>query len=75
MQCEARIRTSFELPDPRGRRCGLAADGPVCGVWLCWQHRKVVTQWVDGVEQLAPRAEKEFEAWGVVPTERFVPMP
>jgi hypothetical protein len=71
IQCEARIWVSFDREEPRGRQCARAADEPVCGVWLCWQHREVVTTWADGAERLSPGAEKEFAAWGVTASAPF----
>jgi hypothetical protein len=84
MQCEARIRERtlsleerlrgiwyFDLP-VSDVRCSRSANGDACGIELCDQHRRRVTQWVDGQEQLSPRAPKVFASWGVEPCAPFV---
>jgi hypothetical protein len=50
--------------------CSRTSDGDVCGVQLCDQHRRMVTHWAGGKEELNPRAAKVFASWGVVPIRR-----
>jgi hypothetical protein len=54
-------------------RCSRDADSEVCGVPLCWQHRRAVTCWDDGVEQLRKRADDVFATWRVSRSAPFVP--
>jgi len=83
-QCEALIRERtltleqrlrgqwyFDLPTSNDR-CSRSANGDVCGIHLCDQHRRMVTQWVEGQEELSPRAERLFERWEVAPSAPFV---
>jgi len=75
-QCEARIRDrdewGFGFGD-YGRQCSRGSDGHVCGVELCQQHRRMVTQWRDGQEMLADHAAHRFAQWGVESSAPFIP--
>jgi hypothetical protein len=75
-QCEAMIRARDEWGFGYGdyeRQCSREADEPrVCGIGLCDQHRRKVTEWRDGCEVLAPSASRTFERWGVEPSAPFV---
>jgi hypothetical protein len=74
MQCEARIHTRIEPAGVgrRGRRCRRPAESCVCGIGVCDQHRRVVTEWVNGKEQLNWLALREFDACGVEPRGPFI---
>jgi hypothetical protein len=83
-QCHARIKERTLTLEQRLRgtwyhdlptsedRCSRSADGDVCGIPLCDQHRRMVTQWIDGQEELSPRAARLFERWGVAPSTPFI---
>ena len=83
-QCEAKIREPL-TPSLRVRgyttatapvsdiQCSRLSDGPVCGVYLCGQHRRKVTRWDDGHEVLSPRYLEWFAEWGVAPSAEFIP--
>src|ERR1700760_1628951 len=49
-------------------RCSRRADGDVCGVPLCWQHRAKVTYLEGGTERLKRRADAIFATWCVRPS-------
>lgn len=83
-QCEAKIREPrltleqrlrgqwyFDLP-MSNEQCSRSSNGDVCGIELCGQHRDMVTQWVDGREELSRRAARLFEAWHLTPSTPFV---
>lgn len=53
-------------------QCSRSAGSDVCGIPLCGQHRDMVTQWVDGREELSRRAARLFDAWHVTPTSPFI---
>jgi len=53
-------------------QCSRTTGDDVCGIPLCGQHRDMVTQWVDGREELNARAARLFEEWRVTPTAPFV---
>jgi hypothetical protein len=76
--CEARIRGYRDRFDyvgvhGAGRLCERLADGEVCGVALCWQHRREVTYWESGPERLSPRVDAIFSSWGVERRGPFIP--
>lgn len=70
---EQRLRGTWyrDLPTSDDQ-CSRNAAGDVCGIPLCGQHRDMVTQWVDGREELSRRAARLFEAWHVTPSAPFV---
>jgi hypothetical protein len=75
--CEARIRVyrhrfDFVGIHGAGPPCSREADGEVCGVALCLQHRREVTSLGEYGEELSPRAEEVFRSWGVEPRGPFV---
>lgn len=75
VQCEARVRERNESGlgfGPIGRQCSREADEDVCGIGLCDQHRRMVTRWIDGREELRPDADHMFAKWGVTRTAPFV---
>ncbi|HJS93752.1 MAG TPA: hypothetical protein VJ741_05775 [Solirubrobacteraceae bacterium] len=75
VQCQARIRERDDHGmgyGPIGRQCSRDSDEDVCGISLCDQHRRMVTCWIDGCEELSPDAEAIFQRWGVTPTAPFV---
>jgi hypothetical protein len=83
-QCEAKIREPLTLDlSLRGytfgttpisdMQCSRSADGEVCGVYLCDQHRRQVTTWHDGAEILRPRVDCTFARWGLRRHGKFVP--
>jgi hypothetical protein len=76
MQCEARVRRGLAEPAEPGlfpRRYIRAAESFVCGIAVCDQHRRIVTAWIDGVEQLNDAAQRIFARWRVEPRGPFVP--
>jgi hypothetical protein len=74
-QCQAHIRQRDEWgigSGAYGRQCSRDAMTHVCGIYLCDQHRRMVTRWLDGREQLDPRADRMFAAWGAAASQPFV---
>jgi hypothetical protein len=51
---------------------GFVSTGQT-SVAVCDQHRRSMTEWVDGAESLAPWAPLRFAFWQVEPRGPFVP--
>jgi hypothetical protein len=83
-QCEAKIREpltldlslrgySFGTTPISDTQCSRCADGEVCGVLVCDQHRRQLTEWRDRKEWLRPRVDAKLTQWGLSRRSDFVP--